>query len=175
MKVLKGKNTMNVNVDKPIVKLFAAICQHYNPEKYWKMREEVVNSDSKKIKIVRWFYLYRIKRSDAFQNASMGTDMGAGAFFETAPILPHHLNGIIISHYAKFGKNVTIFQQVTVAQDDQNRSATIGDNVIIGAGAKIIGNITIGDNVKIGANCVVTKDIPSNVTAVGVPARIVSA
>lgn len=87
--------------------------------------------------------------------------------------MEHGLNGIIISHYAKIGKNCTIFQQVTIAQDSENKSATIGDNCIIGAGAKIIGNVTIGNNVVIGANAVVTKDIPSNSTAVGSPARII--
>ena len=104
----------------------------------------------------------------------MGTDLNSGAQFASRPILPHHLNGIIISHYAKIGKNCVIYQQVTIAEDGNQHAATIGDNVSIGAGAKILGNITIGDNVKIGANAVVTKDIPSNCVAVGVPARIIS-
>ena len=150
------------------------LVQHYNDKSYWKMREEVVNPYSRKCTLVRLWYLYRIKRSDAFANASMGTNLSSGAQFASKPILPHHLNGIIISHYAKIGKNCTIYQQVTIAQDENNMAATIGDNVIIGAGAKIIGNVKIGDNVKIGANAVVTKDIPSNSTAVGVPARIIT-
>ncbi len=149
------------------------LVQHYNHKKYWKMRQEVVNPKSKKNKLIRLWYLYRIKRSDAFGNASMGTNLNSGAKFATPPNLPHHLNGIIISHYAKIGKNCTIYQQVTIAQDGENKSATIGDNVFIGAGAKIIGNVKIGDNVKIGANAVVIKDVPSNSTAVGVPARII--
>lgn len=149
------------------------IIQHYNHKKYWKMREEVVNPESKKSLIVRLWYLYRIKRSDAFNNASMGTNLGSGAQFAEPPHLPHHLNGIIISHYAKIGKNCTIHQQVTIAQGAGNKSATIGDNVFIGAGAKIIGDVNIGNNVKIGANAVVVKDIPSNSTAVGVPAKII--
>lgn len=148
--------------------------QHYNERTYWKMRKEVVDPNSKKFLIIRYWYLWRIKRSDAFNNASMGTNLNSGAYFAEPPNLPHHLNGIIISHYAKIGKNCTIYQQVTIAQDENNKSATIGDNVLIGAGAKIIGNITIGDNVKIGANAVVLKDIPSNCTAVGVPARIIN-
>ena len=147
--------------------------QHYNEKTYWKMRQEVVNPESKKSTLVRLWYLYRIKRSDAFNNASMGTNLNSGAQFAEAPHLPHHLNGIIISHYAKIGKNCTIYQQVTIAQDENNKAATIGDNVSIGAGAKIIGNVTIGDNVRIGANAVVIKDVPSDCTAVGVPARII--
>lgn len=149
------------------------LIQHYNCKKYWRMRQEVINPKSKKCMIIRLWYLFRIKRSDAFNNASMGTNLNSGAQFASIPILPHHLNGIIISHYAKIGKNCTIHQQVTIAQDENNKAATIGDNVFIGAGAKIIGNVVIGDNVKIGANAVVVKDIPSNSTAVGVPARII--
>jgi len=148
--------------------------QHYNHKKYWKMREEVINPNSRKSLIVRLWYLYRIKRSDAFNNSSMGTNLGSGAQFSEPPHLPHHLNGIIISHYAKIGRNCTIHQQVTIAQGAENKSATIGDNVFIGAGAKIIGDVKIGDNVKIGANAVVVKDIPSDSTAVGVPAKIIS-
>ena len=53
------------------------------------------------------------------------------------------------------------------------RHPTVGNNVFIGSGAKLLGNITIGDNVKIGANAVILKDIPSNVTVVGVPGKIV--
>lgn len=80
-----------------------------------------------------------------------------------------HLNGIVIAGKAKIGSNCTIFQQVTIGikgTDENNLAAEIGNNVLIGAGAKIIGNIKIGNNVKIGANAVVTKDIPDNCTVV---------
>lgn len=164
---------MNINLDNIFIKKFLGHIQHYNHEKYWKMREEVVNPNSKKSKLIRLFYLYKLKKSDAFNNASMGTDLGAGAYFETPPNLPHGLNGIIISHYAKIQENCTIFQQVTIAQNDKNQSATIGKNCFIGSGAKIIGNVSIGDDVRIGANAVVVTDIPSNCTAVGVPAKII--
>ena len=154
-------------------KLLMGMILHYNADSYWKMRQEVVNPESPKSTLLRLWYLYRIKRSDAFNNASMGTNLNSGAQFASVPNLPHHLNGIVISHYAKIGKNCTILQQVTIAQDENNKAATIGDNVFIGVGAKIIGDVKIGDNVKIGANAVVVKDIPANSTAVGVPARII--
>lgn len=121
--------------------------------------------------IMKYIYLYYIKKCDAFNNASMGTNINKGANFKTKPILPHGLNGIIISYYASIGENCVIRQQVTIAQNEKNEAATIGDNVIIGAGAKIIGNIKIGNNVIIGANAVVTHDIDDNATVVGVPAR----
>ena len=125
-------------------------------------------------KIKQYFYLFRIKRMDAFNNASMGTDIGFGAYFETPPHLQHGLNGIIVSHYAHIGKDAWIAQQVTIGQEiDENVAPTIGDNVIIGAGAKIIGNVRIGNNVTIGANAVVVNDIPDNCICGGIPARII--
>lgn len=146
--------------------------QHYNPKKYWKYREKVVNKNKSNI-LMKYYYLYKIKKSDAFNNASMGTNINRGAIFKTPPILPHGLNGIIISYYAVIGKNCVIRQQVTIAQNNNNEAPIIGDNVVIGAGAKIIGNVKIGNNVIIGANAVVTKDVEDNRTVVGVPARVI--
>lgn len=144
--------------------------QKYNHEKYWSRRKKIINSNKKTVfNILR---MIAVKRSDALHNASMGTDFGSGASFATPPNLPHGLNGIIVSHYAKIGVNCTIYQQVTIAGENGG-AASIGDNVTIGAGAKIIGKIKIGSNVKIGANAVVVKDIPDNCTAVGIPARII--
>lgn len=164
---------MSINKQNKIVNLVMGIVQHYNPEKYWKMRTEVISKNSKKSKLTRLVYLYRIKRSDAFNCASMGTDLGSGAIFKTPPHLPHHLNGIIVSPNAIIGKNCTIYQQVTIGQDENEKAPVIGDNCLIGAGAKLIGNIIIGDNVKIGANAVIIKDVPSDCTVVGIPGRIV--
>jgi hypothetical protein len=56
--------------------------QHYNHQKYWKMRSVVIDSSSKVPKLIRYWYLYRIKKSDAFNNASMGTDLGGGGAFQ---------------------------------------------------------------------------------------------
>ncbi len=103
----------------------------------------------------------------------MGTDINQGAVFESRPNLPHGLNGIIIHMGAKFGKNCTIYQQVTVGGVRFQRPS-FGNNVVIGAGAKILGGVHVGDNVKIGANTVVTKDVPSNCTVVGSPMRIIN-
>lgn len=156
----------------------AAIMHHiqqYNPEKYWKMREVVITPGSGALhKIKQFIYLFKIKRMDAFNNASMGTDIGFGAHFETPPHLQHGLNGIIVSHYAHIGKNAWIAQQVTIGQAiDENVAPTLGDNVIIGAGAKIFGNVKIGNNVTIGANAVVVHDIPDNCVCGGIPAQII--
>ena len=74
---------------------------------------------------------------------------------------------------AVVGKNVTISQQVSVLQGPKGTHVDIGDNVILGAGCKIIGNVKIGSNCIIGANAVVTHDIPPNTVAAGVPARVI--
>lgn len=85
-----------------------------------------------------------------------------------------HFGGIVISGYAKFGDNCRIRNGVVVGLKnvDEPCAPQIGNNVDIGAGAKLLGRITIGDNVSIGANSVVLIDVPDNAIAVGVPAMI---
>lgn len=151
--------------------ILKALIQHYNHEKYWRLREKVINTKQGNF-ITDNIRLIYIKHQDAFNNASMGTHRNFGAKFATPPHLPHGLNGIIISHNAVIGKNATIFHQVTIGEG-KNGAPTIGDNVLIGAGAKIIGNIKIGNNVSIGAGCVVTCDIPDNCTVVLEKPRII--
>ncbi len=146
--------------------------QHYNHQKYWKMRQYVVDK-SKKNKIRKYIYLIKIKKMDAYHNASMGTNINGGAVFHSAPILPHGLNGIFISHDCEIGKNVVIYHQVTIgSKKDGGKAAKIGNNVTIYPGVKIVGEgIEIGDNCIIGANAVVTHSFPSNSVIVGIPAR----
>ncbi|WP_027184158.1 serine O-acetyltransferase [Desulfovibrio inopinatus] len=85
-----------------------------------------------------------------------------------------HFGAIVISGYTTFGENCVIRQGVTIGLKDVAHpvAPSIGNNVDIGAGAKILGDITIGNNVDIGANAVVLTDVPDNSIAVGVPARI---
>lgn len=85
-----------------------------------------------------------------------------------------HFGGVIISGYAKFGDNCRIRSGVVVGLShvDEPSAPTIGNNVDIGAGAKLLGPIRIGDNVLIGANAVVLCDVPDNSIAVGVPAIV---
>lgn len=149
---------------------FRANTQHFNPEKYFKMRNKVISSGGGTL--YKLFLLYRIKRSDAFNNASLGTHLGYGAQFKGIPNFPHGLYGIIVSHNAVIGENCTIFHQVTIGEG-KGGAPTIGDNCLIGAGAKIIGGITVGNNVKIGAGCVVVDDVPEGATVVGEKARII--
>ena len=145
--------------------------QHYNPKKYWKLRHRVIEKN-RYPKIIKLLYLLYIKRCDAFNNASLGTHIGYGATFDSPPNFPHGLYGIIVSHNAHIGKNTTIFHQVTIGEG-KGGAPTIGDNCLIGAGAKITGNIRIGNNVKIGTNCVVVEDVPDNATVVLSKPRII--
>ena len=152
-------------------RIFRPIVQRYNHEKYWKYRSIVTdpNRGTRFGDLLRLFY---IKRADAFCNASMGTHRNFGATFETPPNLPHNLNGIIVSHNAVIGKNCTIFHQVTIGEG-RGGAPVIGDNVFIGAGAKLIGHIKIGNNVKIGAGAVVACDVPDDATVVIDKPRII--
>ena len=87
-----------------------------------------------------------------------------------------HGTGVVIGETAIVGNDVTLFHGVTLGgtgKEKGKRHPTIGNNVFIGSGAKILGNIIIGNNVKIGANAIILKDVPSNVTIVGVPGKIV--
>lgn len=87
-----------------------------------------------------------------------------------------HGNGVIIGETAIVGNNVTLYQGVTLGgtgKEHGKRHPTIGDNVMISAGAKVLGSFTIGENSKIGAGSVVLEAVPPNCTVVGVPGRIV--
>ena len=84
--------------------------------------------------------------------------------------------GIVIGETAQVGDDCTIYHGATLGgtgKDKNKRHPTIGNNVLVGAGAKVLGPILIGDNVKIGAGAVILKPVPSDVTIVGVPGKIV--
>lgn len=98
-----------------------------------------------------------------------GAKIGNGFFID-------HGNGVIIGETAIIGDNVTLYQGVTLGgtgKEHGKRHPTIGNNVMISAGAKVLGSFTIGDNSKIGAGSVVLSEVPPNSTVVGVPGRVV--
>lgn len=104
-----------------------------------------------------------------------GIEIHPGAKIGEA-ILIDHGAGVVIGETAEVGDRVTIYQGVTLGgtgKDTGKRHPTVGSDVVIGSGAKVLGPINIGDNVKIGANSVVLKDAPSNTTVVGNPGRII--
>ena len=98
-----------------------------------------------------------------------GAKIGKGLFID-------HGNGVIIGETAIIGDNVTLYQGVTLGgtgKEHGKRHPTVGNNVMISAGAKVLGSFTIGDNSKIGAGSVVLREVPACSTVVGVPGRVV--
>ncbi len=98
-----------------------------------------------------------------------GARIGKGLFID-------HGMGVVIGETAEIGDNVTLFQGVTLGgtgKEKGKRHPTISDNVVIGAGAKVLGRFTVGQNVQIGANAVVVREVPANAVVVGVPGRVV--
>lgn len=103
-----------------------------------------------------------------------GCDIAPGATFGPGLYLPHP-TGIVIGEEWDVGADVSILHAVTLGRTTKStRRCSVGDNVGIGAGAKIIGNLDIGARARVGANAVVTKSVPPGATAVGIPARIQS-
>lgn len=98
-----------------------------------------------------------------------GATIGKGFFID-------HGNGVVIGETAEIGDNVMMYHQVTLGgtgnEKGVKRHPTVGDNCIIGTGAKLLGNITIGKNSKIGANSVVLINVPENATVVGIPGKV---
>ncbi len=104
-----------------------------------------------------------------------GVEIHPSAKIGTGFFIDHGM-GVVIGETAEIGDYVTLFQGVTLGgtgKERGKRHPTLGNHVVVGAGAKILGGITIGDNVKIGANSVVLKNVPPNSTVIGVPARVI--
>ena len=104
-----------------------------------------------------------------------GVEIHPAAQIGTGFFIDHGM-GVVIGETAEIGDYVTLFQGVTLGgtgKERGKRHPTLGNHVVVGAGAKILGGITIGDNVKIGANSVVLKNVPANSTVIGVPARVI--
>ncbi len=121
---------------------------------------------------IHWFFLARylsqLSRWYSGIEIHPGAEIGRRFFID-------HGMGVVIGETAIIGDDVLLYQGVTLGGtglEKGKRHPTVGNNVVIGAGAKILGNITIGDNSYVGANAVVIKDVPANSTVVGVPGRI---
>lgn len=98
-----------------------------------------------------------------------GATIGEGLFID-------HGTGIVIGETAEIGKNVTLYQGVTLGgtgKEKGKRHPTIGDNVVVASGAKVLGSFTVGEHAKIGAGSVVLKEVPAYATVVGIPGKIV--
>lgn len=102
-----------------------------------------------------------------------GADIPLNSRIAGGLLLPHP-NGIVVHPESEIGPNCLLFQQVTLGTvQGSDAVPRLGGNVVVGAGAKLLGGIVIGDHALIGANAVVLRDVPPGATAVGIPARIV--
>jgi len=105
-----------------------------------------------------------------------GIEIHPGAKIGDGLCIDHGM-GIVIGETSEIGDNVTLYQGVTLGGASHQRAKrhpTLGNNVVVGVGAQLIGNITIGDNAKVGAGSVVITSVPANATVVGVPGRVVA-
>ena len=115
----------------------------------------------------RWISQRAVRRTGI--EIHPGAQIGKGFFID-------HGNGVIIGETTIIGDNVTLYQGVTLGgtgKEQGKRHPTLGNNILVGAGAKVLGSCTIGDNCKIGAGSVVLSDVPPGSTVVGVPGRVV--
>ena len=117
--------------------------------------------------LARWYSQRTVRKTGI--EIHPGAKIGKGFFID-------HGNGVIIGETAEIGDNVTLYQGVTLGgtgKEQGKRHPTIKDNVMISAGAKVLGSFTVGENSKIGAGSVVLSEVPPNSTVVGVPGRVV--
>ena len=127
----------------------------------------------------RWFHQRGIPTQpfrfvvERFIEATTGISLPAEASIGKG-LRIHHFGGIIFHSHAVLGENCTVYHGVTIGdKGGWGEPPRIGNNVLIGAGAKVLGDISIGDHVAIGANAVVLSSVPANSIAAGIPARVV--
>ena len=117
--------------------------------------------------LARWYSQRTVRKTGI--EIHPGATIGKGLFID-------HGHGVVIGETAIVGDNVTLYQGVTLGgtgKESGKRHPTVGNNVMISAGAKVLGSFTIGENSKIGAGSVVLQEVPPNSTVVGVPGRVV--
>jgi len=120
-------------------------------------------------------HFYRARRISQKAARKTGIEIHPGAVIGEGFFVDHG-HGVVIGETTIIGNNVTLYQGVTLGgtgKEHGKRHPTLGDNVMVGAGAKVLGNITIGNDCKIGAGSVVVRDVPDDCTVVGIPGKIV--
>jgi serine O-acetyltransferase len=130
-------------------------------------------------RIAHWFYRHRMlfiaRFVSQWSRFCTGIEIHPGAKIGKGLLIDHG-SGVVIGETSEIGDNCTIYQGVTLGgtgKDKGKRHPTLGNNVMVGSGARILGPFKVGDNSKVAANAVLLEEQPPNTTAVGVPARIV--
>jgi serine O-acetyltransferase len=131
-------------------------------------------------RLAHWLWTHRIKLPARYLSQVMrwltGIEIHPGAYIGQGFFIDHGM-GVVIGETAEIGSEVTLYHGVTLGGTSLvkgKRHPTLGDRVVVGAGAKILGAITVGDDSRIGANAVVVKPVPPNSVVVGVPGQIVA-
>lgn len=147
--------------------------KNWNESNYRRMRNYIQSNRSGGI--LSKILIMVLRRIESKKCCTTGLSLkGQCCYIESPLILYHGLNGIIIAPNVRIGKNVVIFQHVTIGKENENKETIIEDDVIIGAGAVILNNVRIGRGANIGANAVVTKNVPPYSIAIGVPAKVLN-
>ncbi|HTF99004.1 MAG TPA: serine O-acetyltransferase EpsC [Nitrospirota bacterium] len=130
-------------------------------------------------RVAHWLWKIRLpfipRATSQFARLLTGIEIHPGATIGSGLFIDHGM-GVVIGETTEIGDNVTLFQGVTLGGTGKQRGKrhpTLGNHVVVGTGAKVLGPINIGDYVKIGANSVVLQDVPDHSTVVGIPGRIV--
>lgn len=166
-RIIGGGKIFPIIINKVVRAFYHPIFVFFYHDNFWNIYRSYHLSPKKWKKIIWNKYM-------ELHAASISID----AQIDSPLILPHGVSGIFLTQFAKVGKNVVIFQQVTIGANTIEGSKsygapTIGSNVYIGAGAKIIGNVYIANNCRIGANAVVVEDVPYNSLVVTDKPRII--
>ena len=130
-------------------------------------------------RVAHFFYKYNLKfiarMISQWGRWATGVEIHPGAQIGRGLLIDHGM-GVVIGETAELGDRITIYHGTTLGgtgKEKGKRHPTVGDNVVIGAGSKVLGNIKIGSNSKIGANSVVLDDVPEGATVVGIPGKVV--
>lgn len=161
-------HNMAFDTDSKFAHFVMGLIQGYNHKRYWSRRAKLLDPRYKNV-LLKLYYLLYIKHVDGKFNCSFGTNYNSGARFATPPKLPHGPKGIIVGPDAIIGRNVVIYQHVTITRGGVN----IGNKVLLGVGSVVLPGNKVGNNVKIGANAVVVEDIPDGATVVLQKPRII--
>lgn len=144
----------------------------WNEKKYWKRRNYVQSHQNGRL--LTYIKLILLRRTESKKCCTTGLSLNNKCCIIESPLVLHHgLNGIIIAPNVHIGKNVTIYQNVTISKDNPDKITIIEDDVIIYANAVILNNVKIGKGAIIGCNSVVTHEVAPNTIVAGVPAKVI--